>query len=372
MKRRRLVYSALALTLVILGVRFLMLIRSPGVYEKIALSGLPVVQAAETYRAAHGLFPIELRDVVPKYLTVAPDKEWQFGPGSVFCYPSWPSVGISYHFPTDSPIGAGGWWVYGEGVNRQLDVPHPTPSTRYLAGEPLFTAQLSEYERRISRFPTERMWYADKISFLASVKHDQALRNECERTANLFPNWWFPQIVLAQIGGFDTAATARFKGWVESNPRFVTYWYLARHFRDKGDIEGALNALEKAANCPFEGYPEDSAWTGTGLAFDAANFTYENKHYELTLKLCQQWATLGESHGEQSWLAFQAAAELAQGQFESAAARAGEALQASRKKPMAAMNLPILLQAAEAHDTNFIYQPGTPGVRWELFTPPRP
>jgi hypothetical protein len=337
-------------------------------FEAIAKSGQKIAQAISDYRSDHGLLPEKLDDLVPKYLEASPVTGWRFDYGSLTHYAGEARTEVIHSFAETN-----GWQVIGEAENQKLNVSGPITKLPVLTGEALFAARLTEYERRISHHVGEKEWYESKINFLGLAKREDLLRNECARDAKLFPNWWLPQLALAELNVTSNEAEQNFKAWVQERPTFVNYWYLSRFYRDKGDANSALAAVEQASECAFQAYPSDARWVGAGFAFDAAKFCCENRKYELTLKLVRHCEHPEGSWEAESLLAFQAAAELGLGQFDSAIAHAQRMADLGSRQAIWAQNLPQLLQAARTHDTNFLYRTDNAcGFDWSAFDEPQP
>lgn len=363
----------------LLGLRFLVLGRftlpSDAEYEAIAKNGQPVAQAIFDYHSEHGLLPLELSDVVPMYLANAPEPAWRFDGVMLLHNAGIPRSYVSYSF-----VGEEGWSVWGEGIDKhRLNVAGPVGQKPALTGEALFNAQLAEYERRISHHPdnsyyNERIkeFYGDKIRFVGLAKRQDLLRAECERDAKIFPDWWLPQMALAESDELNTDAERQFVAWVRQHSTYANYWYLARYYRDKGDKRAALAALEQAAGSLYEQYPEGGQWSGPAYAFDAAQFSYENGEYDLTLKLCQP------CEQDEDVLGFVAAAQLKLMRFESAITNAQRVVDIWEQYQWPPhVQESALLEASKSHDTNFMYRPEKyvkyyTNTQWVLFFKPSP
>ena len=371
------------------GLRLLFLGRltlpSEAEFEAIAKNGQPIAQAICDYRSEHGLLPLVISDLVPMYLPKAPDKApesgWRFDGDRLSHNAGIPRSRVDYSFAGEE------WTVYGQGINKhRLNVAGPVSQKPALTGEALFAAQLAEYERRISYHPDNsyynsriKEYYGDKICFLGLAKRQNLLRAECERDTEKFPDWWLPQVALAESDELNTATEKQFVAWVRQHETFANYWYLARYYRDKGDNRAALAALDQAAKSPYEQYPDWARWSGIGFAFDATRFSYENSNYDLTIKLCQHCEPIPGSWEGCTLLEFVAAAELKLMQFEPAITNAQRVVDIAKQHPMQVEidvgNLSKLLEAAKAHDTNFEYQPHEtedPQWEWSLFVKPSP
>jgi hypothetical protein len=358
------------------GLRFLVTGRftTPTVkdYEKIATSGLPLAQAISDYRNDHGLLPEELGDLVPTYLPSVQKNGWHWNGDTLMHYAGMPHSYVIFWFVGGQ---AGQWWFRGDSQadNYRLNVPGPATNRTGLTGEALITAKIDGYEQRIQRRPEKRESYEAKISFLAAQKRMDKLRKECERTAKLFPRWWLPQMALAELDMNDSKAEQRFAEWVQQHETFVNYWYLARYYRDKNDIAKACSALDRAATAPFAAYPAHAYWVGAGFAYDAAKFSYENRHLELTIKLCQNCEKPAGSWEAESTLALQAAAELGLGQMEQALNHARRMAIIAKERASWAQDVPELVHAAETQNTNYLYRAGdAAGSEWSLFPEPQP
>ena len=349
-----------------LGLRFMFLGRftlpSTAEYERLARTGQGLAQAITDYQNDHGLLPESFNDLVPDYLKSIPPTGWSLRGAVLDHHAGVPHTAVLYSFIDKR------WCVLGERGGRVLNLPAPIPARPQLSSDVLFTTRLTEYERRIARHPYDEGWYNSKISFVGLAKREGLLRKECNRAVGVFPNWWLPRMTLAELDGPDSPAGREFESWVEARGKYVTYWYLARFYRDKNRLDQAMQALQKASTMQFDAYPENSEWVGGELAFDAVQFTYEHRNFELAMKLCKQWESLGPSYGEKSWLAFEAAIEIAQAQFESAISHAR--LANAEGPRLWAGNLPELLRAAETHETNFVYRAGSLPSAWVLFTEP--
>ncbi len=350
-------------------------------FEAIAKSGQPIVQAMEDYRTDHGLLPLAISDLVPRYLPQVPEPGWWLEEWSLVHSAGLPRSDVRYTFGEKA-----GWTVAGDGINyHPLNMPGPILTRPALTGEALFQAQRDEYEKRINHHPqTEeyrdkdvvRELYQDKIDFLGLAGRPDLLGQECERDLKIYPHWWLPQMALAESEPLDTNIENGFVTWVQRHGTFFNYWYLARYYRDHGRTAAALAALDQAGELLFVEYPSDAYSTGDFFASDAARYTYERGDYELTLKLCRH-CQLALGQYDEELLQYVAASELRLGKFDAAITDAQSVVAVASERQMSddvdPHNLLKLLDAAKAHDTNFFYQTrDTEGFQWRLFMRPRP
>ena len=338
--------------------------------ETVARGGIPVVQAISDYQCDLGLLPLTLDDLVPTYLPAKPKKWWwTFGNASLQRQADQPHTYVGYWFSGDD---SGEWRAIGEYARGKLNLPKPVPKQSKPPGEALFVLRLAENERRIERNFTNISFYADKINYLGSEGRQELLPDECKRAIDLFPGWWLPRAVLAAIGESGGDAEAQFRDWANAQGTFNNFWYLSRVYRDKNKAAAALELLDLASDQQVVKEPTDSMWTGADCLFDACDFAYRCGHYELVLKLAHLWELKGTTYGDRSWRAFRAAAELKLGQFEAATDHATRIAKSNRQLSVKADNLEDLLQAAQTHNTNFVYSAGEIEPRWILFAEPRP
>lgn len=332
-------------------------------FEAMARSGQPIVQAINDYRNEHRLLPNRLEDLVPKYLPKQPDREWRYYRHSLTRSTGYRHIYVYALFDLAGDFQ--GWHRKIDSSHKLLGLPGPTNS---LTGEALFAARLAEYERHENESPDnqkdpELIGYT--LKFLRSQKRWDLLRKKCEDVTRRLPNWCLPEALLAEANMSDTNVIGRFPDWARERGTYAAYWYLARYYRENENTLAALEALEKASACAFQRDRDERDRVAPALAFSAVRFAYENKNYELTLKLCRQWENAYSSDkDEQSWLAFQAAAELGMERFDPAIAHAKQMVNASPHNSMWAKNVYDLLRAAEAHDRAYQYRTADVSFDW--------
>ena len=368
------------------GLWFLGFIRFPPPDpKKIAKTGLPILQAISDYRSDHGLMTETPDELIPDYLPSLPKGDWMWVGGGLSHPSGTPHGYISFSFGANTNT-----WTISEdsGHERQFIAPCPTNKLPALTVEALFSAKLAEYEKRINRNPGwHGVYYLDKIWFLGLQKRHDLLKTECERDRDIFPDWWLPQMVLAELDANNAQAREQFVVWVNQHRTFFNYWYLARYYRDRGDVTPALAMFDQAAGCSFKVDPDDVYWGKTWeahcFAFDAAQFCYENKKYGLALKLCRLCEPKDGSWEGDTLLRFVAASELALGQFEPAVSHAQQRVVIAKQQGIYTptnflsqhvawvKNFSELHQAATAHDTNYVFHSWACTEPWSLFAEPQ-
>jgi len=170
------------------------------------------------------------------------------------------------------------------------------------------------------------------------------------------------------------SAEAAFKDWVDKNPAFIRYCYLARYLRDRRRVQEALNALREGAKYPLEDVDPDSMWVPNAFAFDAASFACRHKDPELILAITKVWAAPRGvySNPGPDLYAFRAAGNLALGRLDEAKRDVEQVLAVARGQAIWAGNLQSLASAIEGGDRSFVYDPGELccGSDWTLFPAP--
>jgi tetratricopeptide (TPR) repeat protein len=182
----------------------------------------------------------------------------------------------------------------------------------------------------------------------------------------------WPCLAVLADAGSRKEAEATFHKWAQDNPAFIHWWYLCRYYRDGGRDSDAVAALQSAVKCPLESVDDDETWVPAAFAFDAASYAYQQKQYELVLDIARVWSSPKGIYNyfSDDIYAFRAAAELALGQFAAAKADADKAVEAASKHAIWATHLSELQKAANEHDRDFKYDPGSSGANWSLFPPP--
>ena len=95
-------------------------------------------------------------------------------------------------------------------------------------------------------------------------------------------------------------------------------------------------------------------YTADAYAFDAAKYAYQQRQFELVLKIADVMAPPGDNNAT----AFRAAAELALGNIDEARSHINFICNNHKGSMLWADHLQALQQAAARGDSSFIYDPG--------------
>lgn len=119
---RVLVWSGVILLFVLLSPLGLIVLfeRKP---EKVAMTGLPIVQAISDYQSDHGALPLRLEDLIPTYLPEKP-KDWSYHEGCLIRHGGPPHSYVSFCFTEEY---SNQWRFQGDNSfdRRQLKIPGP-------------------------------------------------------------------------------------------------------------------------------------------------------------------------------------------------------------------------------------------------------
>jgi len=342
----------------------------PRIYHtQLAKNHQYIAQAICDYKADHGLYPYELKDLFPAYLPTVPTAS--YSNNVLYIHTGLPHTYVTYAFGRSE-----GWHSSGDFGVGALPVPNVVPLRPALAGEELVQARLVEYDRRIASATRGRYFLTEKICYLVSLQRTTDAYAECQRAAAAYPDWWRPRMGLAVLASPADAAKASedFQGWVAKHPAFIRYCYLARYLRDRGRARDAVAALREAARFPVEDVDGDSMWVPNAFAFDAASFACQQRDPELVLAITKVWAAPRGvySNPGPDLHAFSAAAHLALGRMEEAKREIDCVVAVAKNQRIWAGNLQSLASAVEKGDRSFVYDPGVLccGGDWTLFPAP--
>ncbi|MFO0936324.1 MAG: hypothetical protein U0798_07425 [Gemmataceae bacterium] len=317
-----------------------------------------IAQAICDFHAQNGLMPIDLQELVPEYVKSLPNNASQIyhRPILSFEYDLFGTY-IHYSFKTEEE----GWYSSGTFGIGVIPISKVIPSVTPQVGDALVQARLAVYDRRIRDPEREMNSRYEKISYLVSLNRTDDAYRECRAAVEVHPNWLLGQygcIIFAPVIE-SQMAESRFRKWVEGNPAFIHFWYLARYYRDRGRTKDAVDAIRQGVKHPLEdvGY---SVWVPHAYAFEAATFACQQKEPELVLAITEMWADPRGvyNYPDDNLPAFRAAAKLALGHFAEARIEADRVIATSRQRAIWAMNLDALDSAIQRKDRSFIYDPG--------------
>jgi tetratricopeptide (TPR) repeat protein len=148
---------------------------------------------------------------------------------------------------------------------------------------------IEECNKRIEEQPKSYYLHRAKIHFLLLFNQSESASQACKESIEKLPNHWLPRLTLAFIEsgmGKPDEAYKKFSNWIENNPSFTRYFYLAYFcYLEKLIPEFAL-AVEKALKCPLTTNRDDS-FNVYYIGWNMALMAHKNKRYDLAMSVCE-------------------------------------------------------------------------------------
>jgi hypothetical protein len=175
-----------------------------------------IAQAICDYKADHGLYPYELKALVPTYLPTVPTTS--YSNNVLYIHTGLPHTYVTYAFGCSE-----GWCSGGDFGVGTLAVPNVAPSRDPLVGEELVQARLAEYDRRIATSTRGHHFQTQKLCYLVSLDRTSDTYAECQHAAAAHPDWWRPRMGIAVLAPPAEAAKdgEAFQAWVAKHPAFI-------------------------------------------------------------------------------------------------------------------------------------------------------
>lgn len=331
-------------------------------YDGQLAQGDPLVDALYRFHHDRGLWPEYLDDLAPQFLPHRPSPIWNYQ-----VTPTGPQLATSVD--TRTALGydfdAHNWRVAGLLDNRTLRAaPATSPAT--LPAALLLSRQLAELDRRIAREPEDIQHWQAKAALLHAADRDDDARAVIAAAQSHLPDHPWPRLAAALLG--DAADLDTFAQWVREHPSFTHSYALALAYRLRGKDPAALDALREGLLHPPTVADEDAHILAFYL-FDEARYALQRGEWKLAIALTTAWQAAADSAPQTDYLPLRAAARLAAGDFDGAAADL--AALDDRKPPAWAQHVDALRDAVRRRDAAFRYDPGNrPPADAPLAIPP--
>jgi hypothetical protein len=338
----------------------------------IAARGQPIVKAIYRFKQERGLWPYSLNELCPDYIEDAQTKGWCLnwrpsGWWQLICYAGLPDWAVRYgHKGNDDG------WAITDGVHDELmgvEQPLP-PSINKLSVAQVQENRVRALQRRIEHDAKRIVHRQALVTTLYRVKDYDAARDICLQCQQIWPEHYWPYIMLARIdaqsGQLEAAKRLLWK-WASDHKDFTHHFLLAQFLHEVGDKNGAREALEEAAKLPLAdlfGSHEAGdilGWGATQFSWDGALMAYYEEWYDIARQICARWEEYNrkELHTKDpGYCAMLAACELAQGNYMQASVEAKRAREVvgDRNRDWTA-NFETLEKAIAAEDKTFRYKP---------------
>lgn len=376
-------------------------------YTPLLERGNRIVDAVYGFRAAHGLWPQYLEDMVPDLLE--PDVldpmpaslgggRWFYdltpvaddtAPSGVRILPSLSTrlpeharSHVGYDFDPRDPA----WQFFGNAQGSR--VPYRPADVPLRSAPELLPAAVAEMDRRITREPGEVEHRRTKAGLLMAADRPSEARDVVARAATDFPNSCWPRLAAAVLdleppasapGPPAPAATApaappavqAFAEWVERRPSFTRWFYRSHLERLAGRPDAAAAAIAQSLKFPVEVAPDDPN-TAAYYLWDMTRWALESKRWPLVVELADAWQLAHQDRtvADISYLPLRAAARLATGNVAAAKADMASFDDAPPPRRAWAKDVDGLRAAVDRGDSAYRYSPGKLPAPFEVF--PRP
>jgi hypothetical protein len=190
------------------------------------------------------------------------------------------------------------WELYlcREGQAERLLHRFALPPTACVAPSAFTSNSVAEYDRRLSKSPTDLALHKAKISLLLQYNPDQA-RLACLDAVKALPQHWWPRLTMALL---DTGkrnpsgAAQELVKFVEAKPSYSRYLYLAYSYQMTEKPKDAALAIEKAISFPIVDLDDDENNTEC-RGYSAGVYAFRSREYSTVVKLCNALLPIKEN-----------------------------------------------------------------------------
>jgi hypothetical protein len=230
--------------------------------------------------------PVPVRDLNPSFTTIT-ETNAAIGIGGGFYH-----YGYSLERLTNSVPNSNAWklTLLREGSVPKLVSTFFTAVTETIPVSNFVANALLEYDRLSKNTKDEddvRWLEQNRVAFL--LQFDPAkVRDACIRASRDYPKRWWPRLTLAIVDsadGKEDQAAHEFASWVESNPSYSRYIYLAYYYEVMGKPDAAAQAMEKAVKYPIIDLDDDDSNTEC-RGYSAGVYAFRSGKYGTVIKLC--------------------------------------------------------------------------------------
>lgn len=284
----------------------------------IAQSGVPIVEAIYRYQLTKGLFPYQLKDLVPEYLSKNEIVDWEIGwMPHVWYIERWPVtayVWSSFHKESENH-----WFFIYMRTSIKLDVKQTIPKELDINMEQLKKNIIMEFKKRIqkapdNKYPSVLVHFEGYISFLMKNELYKEVIEIClEMRARKSLSWLLERALARARGklGKFREAEKEFLDWVSVEPTFHKYYFIAQFYEYFGKKDESIKMLKKATHYKLK---------SRDYLMNAALHAYEKNEYDLAIEICDIWEEYKNRKDDwvQDYLIVRAASMLALGKHKAA------------------------------------------------------
>lgn len=335
----------------------------------IVARGQPIVTAIYRFKQERGLWPSSLDELSPDYIKDTQTKAWRLnwrpsGWWQLICQAGLTDWAVRYgHNGNDDG------WAITDGVHDELlGVTQPPPPPSKLGLAQMRENLIRQLQRRIEHDPKRIVHRQALVATFYSAQEYDAAGRVCVECRQLWPEHFWPYLMLARIDarrGQPAAAERDLRKWACRHNDFTHYFLLAQFLYDRQDKKGARATLEEGAKFPLsdligsEQAGEILGWGATQFSWPGAMMAYSEEWYDVARQICARWEEFLQKHTrDPGHCAVLAACDLAQGNYEQAAAHSRRARKLLRGGNYGwTASLHELEKAIDAKDRTFRYQP---------------
>jgi hypothetical protein len=165
-----------------------------------------------------------------------------------------------------------------------------TATSEVITVSEFITNTLAEYQRE-SAVKQDEIYklriQENRINFLRQFDRPR-VREACAEAVRNMPTHWWPRLTLAIVDashGRYREANKELVDWVESNPSYSRYIYLAYFYQVMEKPDEAAMAMGRAITCPIVDLPDDITNTEC-RGYSAAIYALRSRKYSTVVKLC--------------------------------------------------------------------------------------
>ena len=276
-----------------------------------ALSGIergkPVVLGILQFEADTGIWPHDLSELVPGYLTAGEIKAWRY---HTFHHDDFalaflgPLNGGTLHYDRDpgEPGAWNVWWYEGERQHiDKLEVVQPQPSATNLLPEMRSVKRHAILRQRIQSMPDRIVFRIGLMKHYFNLGQFNESRAICIECIEKWPDYWWSYLMLAKIEaklGDQSESERRLKGLAARWNDFFGYAFLAQFYFDRKESEKCKDALQQSLKSAptrhkdlysFEQIGGRQSWVADCYYHNAAYLAYRMGNRELCLEICKSW-----------------------------------------------------------------------------------
>lgn len=180
-------------------------------------------------------------------------------------------------------------YIYTEGTKELL---HTVTVDRqdHIPTDVIVANVIEAYDSQIQKKPRSNHLHKEKIHYLLSVQETEFAYEACQKALESLPGDWWIRLTTACIESKMSnrkEALIKFSKWVDKNPCFRNYSFLACFYFEDSQIPEFAGIVEKALK-----YPPNEAAVSAGWAL--ATMAYQSGKHELAIRVCDAMAQVPE------------------------------------------------------------------------------